>query len=674
MHLLSLVPFLALLGSPATPASMTLAQSGIVPEWMNRQADPCVDFFEYSCGGFTAKQEIPADRPAWGATTMVQQEAELFLKDMLEKAAQDPGNDPVKKKLGDYWAACMDEPAIEKAGTAPLKPYLDLIRQVKDLQSARRAVMALHADGIYPFFDSGQLQDYADATQVIAALDQAGLGLPDRKYYLEDAGNIKAVRAAYQEHVGRMFALLGKSPADVKVAVADVLRIENALAKLQQDEVVRREPHNVYHRIDRKGLEQQAPDFPWGEYLKEMGIADVTAITVHDPAYYPGVTRLMAQEKPPAIRSYLTWTVLHGAASILSKAFVDEDFKLKQALTGIKALSPRWRRCVARTDTDLGLLLAQPYVAARFAGDSKQRATELTKSVLSAMNVSLDSLPWMDAPTRAAAKTKLGKMGYLVGYPERWRAYDFEVGRQSYAANVLAAARFEHRRQFAKIGKPVDRTDWLMTPPTVNAYYDASLNQLALPAGQLQPPFFGATFHPAVNFGSTGGGTIGHEMTHGFDDEGRQFDADGNLKNWWSEQTGKAFDAATQCVVDQYSKYEAVPGVHLNGKLTAGENIADIGGVKLGFEAYQAYRAKQKPAPAAKVEGLTDDQLYFLAYGQSWCAKLRPEYLEMMAHTNPHSPPKLRVNGVIVDQPGFGPAFSCKAGTPMNPGKACSVW
>ena len=671
MHLLSLVPLFALLGSPAP---MTLAQSGIVPEWMNRQADPCQDFFEFSCGGFTAKQEIPADRRVWGAMTVVQQEGELFLKDILEKAAQDPGSDPVKKKLGDYWAACMDEPSIEKAGTAPLKPYLDVVDQVKDVKSAQKAAMALHADGIFVFFGAGQQQDFADATQVIAGMDQAGLGLPDRKYYLEDAGNMKAVRAAYQEHVGRMFALLGRPPKDVKAAVADVLRIENALAKMQQDEVFRRDPHNVYHRIDRKGLEQQAPDFPWGEYLKALGIPEVTAISVHDPAYYPGVTRLMAKEKPAAIRSYFTWILLHATASDLSKAFVDEDFKLQQALTGIKALPPRWRRCVDRADADLGQLLAQPYVAARFAGDSKQRATELTRSVLGAMNVSLDSLPWMDAPTRAAAKTKLGKMGYLVGYPDRWRTYDFEVGRQSYAANVLAAARWEQRRQFSKIGKPVDRADWLMTPPTVNAYYEPSLNQLALPAGQLQPPFFGATFHPAVNFGSTGGGTIGHEMTHGFDDEGRQFDADGNLKNWWSEQTGKAFEAATQCVVDQYSKYEAVPGVHLNGKLTAGENIADIGGVKLGFEAYQAYRAKQKPPPPAKVEGLTDDQLYFLSYGQSWCAKLRPEYLEMLAHTNPHSPPRFRVNGVVVDQPGFAPAFSCKAGTPMNPGKSCSVW
>jgi predicted metalloendopeptidase len=313
-------------------------------------------------------------------------------------------------------------------------------------------------------------------------------------------------------------------------------------------------------------------------------------------------------------------------------------------------------------------------VALKFAGDAKQRAIDLTHAVLAAMGEELDTLPWMDDATRAAAHQKLTKMAYLVGYPDSWRKYDFPVSRGDYAANVLAATRFEIARQLGKIGKPVDRFDWLMTPPTVNAYYEPTLNELALPAGQLQPPFFGATFHPAVNFGSTAGGTIGHEMTHGFDDEGSQFDSDGNLRDWWSESTKKAFGEATQCVVDQYAQYEAVPGVKLDGKLTAGENLADIGGVKIAFRAYHMWRKAQATPPPASVDGFTDDQLYFLAYGQSWCAKLSPESLETMAHTNPHSPPRWRVNGVIVDQPGFAEAFHCAAGTPMNPGKTCSVW
>ena len=310
----------------------------------------------------------------------------------------------------------------------------------------------------------------------------------------------------------------------------------------------------------------------------------------------------------------------------------------------------------------------------RFADDSKARAVELTKRVLGAMRRELAELPWMDDTTRTAAKAKLDKMAYLVGFPDKWRSYDFAVSRTDFAGNLRAATRFELARQLAKIGKPVDRFDWHMSPPTVNAYYDPSLNEIVLPAGQLQPPFFGASFHPAVNFGSTGGGTIGHEMTHGFDDEGSQFDLNGNMVDWWSKRTKQKFTEATQCVVDQYSQYEAVPGVKLDGKLTAGENIADNGGVKLAYQAYQAFRKAQKTPPPREVEGFTDDQLYYLAYAQSWCEKTTHEQLESMAHSNPHSPPKWRVNGVIVNQPGFGPAYACREGTAMNPSKRCLVW
>ncbi len=374
------------------------------------------------------------------------------------------------------------------------------------------------------------------------------------------------------------------------------------------------------------------------------------------------------------MRDYLTWTVLRGSADLLGKAWVDEAFAMQHVLTGVKALPPRWRRCVHRTDRDLGELLGQSYVKAKFGGDSKARATELTKEILGAMRSELDQLPWMDGPTRKAAVEKLDKMEYLVGYPDKWRDYTFAIDRATYAANVFAARHWELHRELAKIGKPVDRHDWEMTPPTVNAYYDPSLNQLVLPAGQLQPPFFGRAFHPAVNFGDTGGGTIGHEMTHGFDDEGAEYDSNGNMRDWWSKATKAQFTAATKCIIDQYANYEAVPGVHLDGKLTAGENIADNGGVKLAYEAYKAYRSRLQPPPPHEVEGFTDDQLYYLAYGQSWCDKATPESLETSAHINPHSPPKWRVDGVIVNQPGFASAFKCAAGTPMNPGTSCSVW
>jgi predicted metalloendopeptidase len=366
--------------------------------------------------------------------------------------------------------------------------------------------------------------------------------------------------------------------------------------------------------------------------------------------------------------------VFREQANLLGQAWVDEAFTMRRELRGEKELPPRWRRCFNHVDEDLGELLGQSYVKARFAGAAKARAVELTQAVLATMHTELDQLPWMDDPTRAAAKQKLDKMAYLVGFPDKWKTYDFAIARGDFAGNVRAATHWELARQLAKIGKPVDRFDWGMTPPTVNAYYEPTLNELALPAGQLQPPFFGPAFHPAVNFGSTGGGTIGHEMTHGFDDEGSQFDANGNLREWWTKPTKDKFAQATRCVVDQYANYEAVPGLKLNGKLTAGENIADNGGVKLAYQAYQTWRAQQASPPPAQVDGYSDDQLYFMAYGQSWCDKATPEVLETRARSNPHSPPRWRVNGVIVNQPGFGPAFKCAAGAPMAPVKQCSVW
>jgi putative endopeptidase len=647
------------------PPKMSLAQTGIVPAWIDKDADPCTDFFAYACGGFTKTAQIPPDRSSWGAIQLVQKDNEEFLRTVLENAAKTSGD-----RLGDYYSACMDEAGVEKAGITPIQPYLDEIAKVKNAATAAHAIEVLHSEGYTPFFDLSPTQDFADATKVIADLDQAGLGLPDKKYYLESKGTMPRTRAAYQAHMERMFALLGSKTA--KAQAANAFRLETALAKLQQDEVVRRDPHAIYHRVDLDGLTKKvAPSFPWTDYLKTLGIPGVTAITVNDPKYYTAIAKMLSAEKPAALRDYLAWTVLRESAGDLGKAWVDEAFTMQKELSGVKELPPRWRRCVHRVDADLGELLGQSYVKARFAGDSKARAVDLTKSVLGAMRVEIDHLPWMDDATRTAAKAKLDKMAYLVGYPDTWRKYDFEITRTDFAKNVLAATKFEQARQLAKIGKPVDRNDWEMTPPTVNAYYDPTLNEIALPAGQLQAPFFGASFHPAVNFGSTGGGTIGHEMTHGFDDEGSQFDADGNLRDWWSASTKKQFGDATKCVVDQYAQYEAVPGVHLDGKLTAGENIADNGGVKLALEAYHAWR-QGKDVP--EVDGYTDDQLYYLAYAQSWCEKATPELLETMAHSNPHSPPMWRVNGVIVNQPGFGPAFSCKAGTPMNPGKQCSVW
>ena len=656
------------------PPSEALVQTGIDPTWMDPAVDPCQDFFAYACGGFVKSTVIPADRATWGTTESVQRQNEEMLRQVLETAASSPGVDPTLRKLGDYYAACTDEPGIEKAGATPIAPLLDRVAKVKDTKTLAAAIIELHASNVFPLFDVESEQDLKDATQVIANLDQSGLGLPDRDYYLKDEGNMKEVREFYAGHVGRVLALTGMKPAEVKVAASDVLRIEGKIALLSQDKVTRRDPYKIYHRVDRAGLPAIAKTFPWDAYFQGLGFPGIQAVSVNEPAYFTGIDALLRDEKPAAWRHYLAWTVVRTEAKLLSKPFLDETFAMRQKLTGQKEIEPRWRRCVRSVDGALGELLAQPYVAARFAGDSRERARTLVDAIASAMKGDLEGLPWMDEKTRAAALAKLAHLHHdKVGYPDKWRTYDFEVSRTSFAANAIAAIRFELRRQLAKVGKPVDRTEWGMTPPTVNAYYDPSMNEIVLPAGELQPPFFSRDFYAPVNIGDEGANTIGHEITHGFDDEGSQFDGDGNLRDWWTKETKAKFDEATKCVQDQYSGYEAVPGVHLNGALTSGENIADIGGVKLGFVALQAWE-KDHPADRRSVEGLSDEQLFFLAYAQGWCSKETPQVLEMYARTNPHSPPRWRVNGPMADVPAFAQAYRCAAGTPLNPGKVCSVW
>jgi predicted metalloendopeptidase len=662
------------LPAPPPPPALALGRTGSEVSWMDPKVDPCKDFFAYACGGFVSNTVIPADRATWGATEIVQKSNEELLRDILEKAAKAPGDDRIKKKIGDYYAACMDEDVIERAGRKPIEPLLEAVRRIQDDKSLARTIVTLHAADVFPLFDIAAQQDFKDATRMIAGLDQSGLGLPDRDYYLKDDGSLKGVRDFYVGHVERMLALSGLAPADAKDAAADVLRIETKIAKLQQDKVTRRDPYKIYHPVDRAGLAGLARTFPWSEYFAGLGFPDIAALSVNDPAYFTGIDALLHEEKPAAWRHYLAWHVVHAEAKLLPKRFVDEAFALRQKLVGQKELEPRWKRCVRSVDGGLGELLAQPYVAERFAGDSKQRAKDLVQSIHEAMRAELLALPWMDETTRAAALAKLDELGHdKVGYPDKWRSYDFDVSRATYAANVMAAQRFELARDLRKVGRPVDRTEWGMTPPTVNAYYDPSLNEIVLPAGELQPPFFSRESYGPVNLGDEGANTVGHEITHGFDDEGSQFDGKGNLRDWWSKETKEKFEAATKCVQDQYSQYEAIPGVKLNGALTAGENIADIGGVKLGVAALRAWQ-RDHPEERRTVEGMSDERLFFLAYAQGWCSKETPQFLETLARTNPHSPPKWRVNGPMADVPAFAQAYGCEAGTPMNPGKVCSVW
>jgi putative endopeptidase len=653
------------------PHKMSLAETGIVPAWIDTTADPCQDFFAYACGGFVKSTVIPSDRATWGTTEIIQKSNEEWLRAVLEKDAAGGGADAGAKKIGDYYAACIDEGAVEKAGLTPIKPLLAEVAKVTDVRSLGKAVIALHAASVFPLFDIGSQQDFKDATLVIAGLDQDGLGLPDRDYYLDDDAKTKEMRAFYRGHVERMLALAGDKPAAAKKATDDVLRIETALAKIAQDKVVRRDPYKIYNKIDRPGLAGAAKSFPWDAYFTALGFPGIKDVSVSSVAYLQGVDALLANEKPAAWRSYLRWTTLAAEGARLGKAFVDERFALRQKLTGQKELEPRWKRCVSSTDHALGELLAQEYVKARFDGTSKRSAEGLLRAVRGAMKAELGALPWMDQATRAAAQDKLSRMNEKIGYPVQWKSYDFDVRPAAYAENAIASDVFELARTLRKVGKPLDRDEWQMTPPTVNAYYDPSLNEMVFPAGILQPPFFDKGFSAAVNFGATGA-VMGHELTHGFDDEGSQFDGAGNLRNWWSEQTGKLFKEQTGCVVAQYGGYEAIPGVKLNGELTLGENIADIGGLKLALTAL--HELQKGAAERLSADGYTEDQVFFLAYGQSWCDKERPELLELRAKTNAHSPPRYRVNGVIADVPQFAEAFGCKEGAPMRPAKVCAVW
>ncbi|MEP7126861.1 MAG: M13 family metallopeptidase [Byssovorax sp.] len=658
--------------TPAAPAALgiSLDAAGVSVAAMDTKADPCQDFYQFTCGTLVDKGEIPADRLSWGPIAQLQVRNEEFLRATLDKATRDPGSDPVAKKIGAWYGACMNEGALEKAGSRSLQPLLDVIDKARDVKGVFAAVAALHKRAIFPFFEVASQQDFKDATLVIAALDQSGLGLPNRDYYLDDDAHTKEIRAFYQGYVERLFGLLGARPDAAKKAAEDVLRIETALAKISQDKVARRDPYKIYNKIDRAGLVTAARDFPWDEYWKTLGFPAVKDVSVNSVPYFTAMNELFKQEKPEALRRYLTSVTVRSQANRLSSAFVKERFAMKQKLTGQKELEPRWRRCVTSTDDALGELLGQQYVAAKFDAESKSQAKAQVAGIRGAMKSELGGLPWMDASTRTAAVDKLTRMNDKIGYPDHWRAYDFEVSAD-FTANALASDAFELARTLKKVGKPVDRDEWGMSPPTVNAYYDPSLNEMVFPAGILQAPLFDKRFVAAVNYGSTGA-VMGHELTHGFDDEGSQFDGTGNLRNWWSDATGKSFKEQTKCVIDQYSAYEAVPGVHINGELTAGENIADIGGLALAYSAYRENRKGAKERVTAG--GFTEDQLFFLAYGQSWCSKIRPELLEMMAKTNPHSPPRFRVDGVVSNVTAFADAFSCKASSAMRPAKTCHVW
>jgi endothelin-converting enzyme/putative endopeptidase len=679
----TLLPLLvtAALAAPAlaadadTPLTTLPYTPGLDVAAMDRSADACTDFYQYSCGGWIKENPIPPDQSQWDVYRKLAQDNQRFLWGILGEAAKATrGRDATQQKIGDYFAACMDEAAVEERSIGPLQPYLDRVDAMKSKAELAAVLAQLHlatGDGGLLFgFGSGQ--DFSDATRVIAFASAGGLGLPDRDYYVKDDARSKEMRAKYVAHVARMFALLGDAADRVQAEADTVMRIETALARASLTRVERRDPYKLFHKMDRKQLAALTPAFDWGAYLKGAGLAKLNAFNVTQPEFFAEVQKELEAESLADLKTYLRWHLARATAPFLSEALVDENFDFySHTLRGVPQLRPRWKRCVALVDAQLGEALGKEFVRRAFSPQLKARALRMTGQIEQAMRADIESLTWMGPATKRQAQAKLHTLVNKIGYPNKWRDYSkVVVKRDDFFGNVERAQRFESHRDLAKIGKPLDRGEWQMSPPTVNAYYDAQMNDINFPAGVLQPPLYDPKMDDAPNYGNTGG-TIGHELTHGFDDEGRKFDAKGNLRDWWTEADAKAFDERAACVVDQYANYVIVDDIKINSKLTQGEDIADLGGLILAWAAWQAEKAAIPDRPR---DDLSPEQRFFVGYAQWACENDRPENQRVKAMTDPHSPAKYRVNGLVVNMPEFAAAFSCKPGQPMTSEKRCRVW
>jgi putative endopeptidase len=643
---------------------------------IDKSADPCVNFYQYSCGRWQQNNPIPPDQTQWSVYGKLYQDNLNFLRGILEQAAASgPQRDAVAQKIGDFYAACMDEPTIEKRGLEALKPQLERVSGLQAVRELAPLIAQLQLDyGRSIVFAGGSDQDPDDSEQQIAALDQGGLGLPDRDYYTKDDAKSKETREHYLQHVQKIFQLLGDTPETSKKNAETVMRMETALAQASLTRVERRDPYKMKNKMKIAALEQLAPNFNWQEYYSHLQYPKFETLNVTAPAFFKEVNAEMEREPLANWKTYLRFHIADSAAPYLSSNFVQENFDFyRKYLRGAKEMQPRWKRCVQYTDRDLGEALGQAYVRKVFSPELKQSTLEMVKHIEDAMAQRIHQLNWMSAETKGQALAKLNAIRNKIGYPDKWRDYSsVNIVRDDFLGDVRRSTEFETHRDIAKIGKPVDRAEWGMTPPTVNAYYNPQMNDINFPAGVLQPPLYDAKMDDAPNYGDTGG-TIGHELTHGFDDEGSQYDAKGNLKNWWSKEDRQKFDERTKCVRDQYAQYIVVDDIHVNSALTLGEDVADLGGEILG---YVAWKFATKDKNLQPLDGLTPEQRFFVGFAQWACANERPEDMRVRAQTDPHSPAQYRINGVVVNMPEFAQAFSCKAGQPMvnPPAKVCTVW
>jgi putative endopeptidase len=646
---------------------------GFDPAAIDRNADPCVDFYEFACGAWMQANPVPADQSRWGRFDALQDRNRDVLHKILEDAAVvKPGRPAIEQKIGDYYAACMDEKEIDAKDGTPLKAELDRIKAMEDKTGLTDTVVALFRNGTSPFFRFGSGPDAKNSTIMIADLDQGGLGLPDRDYYLKTDAKSVEIRKLYVAHVQKMLQLAGASPEVAAKQAEAVMALETELAKASLDRVARRDPAKMYHKITLRDLDALGSGFAWTRFFKEAGAPTLQTLNVDVPDYIKGMNAAIAAASLDDLKAYLTWNLVRDSSNALSLPFEEESFNFYgKVLRGAKEMRPRWKRCVDLTDQQLPDALGRKFVETTLGDEGMRRTHEMVGEIEKAMGTDLQSVDWMTPQTKQLAMEKLHGVLNKIGTNDKWRTYSsVQISRNDFFGNTERAGRYEVERELSRIGKPVDKKEWGMSQPTVNAYYDPQQNNINFPAGILQPPFYDNKMDDAVNYGAIGS-VIGHELTHGFDDEGRQFDAKGNLRDWWTQPVGKEFDTRAQCVASQFDGYVAIDDLHLNGKLTLGENIADLGGLKLAHTAYVKARGSAEPQKMGKY---TDEQLFFLGTAQSWCTKRRPELARMRVTTDPHSPPQFRINGPLSNLPEFATAYQCKAGDKMVRKQQCVIW
>ena len=673
--LFSIVAFCAVLCIAAGSATNAAGDSswGFSLANMDRTCKPCDDFYQFAMGGWMKANTIPAEYSSWGSFTVLRDKNLAGMRAILESAANSkaaPGSN--EQKIGDFYSSCMDTTAIDAAGSKPLTTDLAAVDAIQDRKGLDSEIARLHRQVNNVAFVFGSTPDFKNSSQMIAIAHQGGLGMPDRDYYLRDDEHSKQLRDGYVKHVAKMFERAGDAPDKAAAEARTVMAFETSLAKASRTRVELRDPEKNYNKMTLAELKNLTPDWSWESYMQSVGSPAAAEINIAQPDFFKELDRQLSATPLADWKIYLRWHVIHNGAPALSDAFVQENFDFYgKQLSGTKELQPRWKRCAQSANQSLGEALGEVYVQKYFPPEAKARAKEMVNNLIAALRSDIPTLSWMGPETKKQALAKLEAFNVKIGYPDKWRDYSkLSIDRGSYLANVRRSQEFEEDRDLAKIGKPVDRSEWGMTPPTVNAYYNATFNEIVFPAGILQPPFYDPNADDAVNYGGMGA-VIGHEISHGFDDRGSQFDGQGNLRNWWTPDDRKNFDERGQCIVDQFNSYEVEPGLHQNGKLVLGESIGDLGGLSIAYAAYEKSIEGKRPKD---IDGFTPEQRFFLGWAQVWGTNQRTEAARLQTNTDPHPLARFRGNGPISNLEAFAKAFGCKKGDPMVREHSCKIW